>query len=426
MTVRPVSAAHNAKARHAVDLRVDAARLGRDLEELGAIGRTAEGGVSRPSWSEADVQARRWLQGRIEAAGLEPRVDAAGNIFGRWQSGGLVVMAGSHLDSVPNGGAFDGALGVLAGLECLRRIKEEGIQLRHPLELVAFTDEEGAFGGFFGSYAFTGALRPEEIPNLKDATGLRMVDAMAQRGMDAMTAPAAFRDPKVVRAYVELHIEQGPVLETHRVPIGIVDAIVGIRRFGITFRGRADHAGTTPMPDRRDALLGAADLVQQGRKLVLTDGTPASRLTVGVLKVKPGAANIVPAEVYLTYELREVSAEMLRSLAVRSRALIADIASAWGLTVSVETILEIEPVPLADEIKECIAAAAEELGHTHMRLPAMAGHDAQVVGRVAKAGMIFVPSKDGRSHSPAEFTSDADVERGANVLLLTLLKLAAQ
>ena len=406
-------------------IRVDAARLRRDLEDLGAIGRTAEGGISRPSWSEADMQARCWLQGRIGAAGLEPRVDSAGNIFGRWQSGGPVVMVGSHLDSVPNGGALDGALGVLAGLECLRRIKEEGIRLRNPLELVAFTDEEGAFGGFFGSYAFTGALRSEDIPKLKDATGLRMVDAMARCGLDAMKAPAAFRDPKEIRAYVELHIEQGPVLETHSVPIGVVDAVVGIRRFGITFRGRADHAGTTSMTDRRDALLGATDLVQQGRELVLTHGTPASRLTVGILKVKPGAANIVPAEVYLTYELREVSAEMLRTLADRSRALIADIASAWGLTVSVETILDIEPVPLADEIRGCIATAAEELGHEHMRLPAMAGHDAQVVGRVAKAGMIFVPSKDGRSHSPAELTSDEDVERGANVLLMTLLHLAA-
>ncbi len=409
-----------------MDLRIDGARLKRDLEELGTIGRTAEGGVSRPAWSEADLRARRWLQSRISAAGLEPRVDAAGNIFGRWQPGGPVVLVGSHLDSVPNGGVFDGALGVLAGLECLRRIKEQAIQLRHPLELVAFTDEEGAFGGFFGSYAFTGALKREDIPNLKDSAGLRIVDAMAQCGMDAMAAIAAFRSAKDIRAYVELHIEQGPALETHRVPIGVVDAIVGIRRFGITFRGRADHAGTTPLADRRDALLGATDLIQQGRELVLTHGTPASRLTVGVLKVKPGAANIVPAEVYLTYELREVSADMLRALADRSRALIAQVASAWGLTVSVETILDVEPVPLADEIKARIVTAAEQLGYKHMRLPAMAGHDAQVVGRVAKAGMIFVPSKDGRSHSPAEFTSDEDVERGANVLLLTLLQLAGE
>jgi len=407
-----------------MDMRIDLQRLKQDLTALGSIGRTAEGGVSRPSWSEADLQARRWLLDRITAAGLKPRVDAAGNIFGRWQSGGPVILAGSHLDSVPNGGMFDGALGVLAGLECLRRIKEEGIRLRHPVELVAFTDEEGAFGGFFGSYAFTGALKADDIPNLKDSRGTRIVDAMTTCGMEALQAPTAQRDPTEIRAYVELHIEQGPVLEAQRASIGVVEAIVGIRRLGITFRGRADHAGTTSMTDRRDALLGATDLVQQGRELVLTEGTPASRLTVGVMQVQPGAANIVPSEVYLTYELREVSGDMLRSLADRSSALIAKVAAAWGLTVSVVTILDIEPVPMAEDVQARIATAAEELGLKHMRLPAMAGHDAQVVGRVAKAGMIFVPSKDGRSHSPAEWTSDDDIERGANVLLLTLLNLA--
>lgn len=405
-------------------MRVDFSRLRRDLDELGAIGRTPEGGVSRPSWSDADMQARRWLLDRIAAAGLTPRVDAAGNILGRWQQGGPAVLVGSHLDSVPNGGALDGALGVLAGLECLRRIKETGVPLRHPVELVAFTDEEGAFGGFFGSYAFTGCLEAKDIPDLTDSAGVRIIDAMARHGVDALQAPTANRSPEDIRAYVELHIEQGPTLVAKQVPIGVVDAIVGIRRFGITFRGRADHAGTTPMTDRRDALLGASDLIQQGRELVLAEGTPASRLTVGVLQVKPGAANIIPAEVYLSYELREVSGAMLRTLADRSQALAADIATAWGLTVSIETIVDVEPVRLADEVKACIVSATEDLGIRHLRLPAMAGHDAQVVGRVAPAGMIFVPSKDGRSHSPLEFTADDDLECGANVLLLTLLKLA--
>jgi N-carbamoyl-L-amino-acid hydrolase len=407
-------------------IRINLPRLKRDLEELGRIGRMPGGGVSRPSFSDADVEARCWLQARIVADGLEGRVDAAGNIFGRWQPGRPTVMVGSHLDSVPNGGMFDGALGVLAGLECLRRIKEEKMSLRHPLELVAFTDEEGAFGGFFGSYAFTGVLRTADIPNIRDSKGLRIVDAMAQHGMDAMRAPSSHRDPKQIRAYVELHIEQGPILETRKFPIGVVDAIVGIRRFGITFHGRADHAGTTPMTDRKDALLGATDLIQKGRALVLAEGTPASRMTVGVVQVKPGVANIVPAEASLTYELREVSGEVLQKLGDRSRALAASVASSWGLKVSIETILDIEPVRLADEVKAAIAAATDELGLSHLRLPAMAGHDAQVVGRVAPAGMIFVPSKDGRSHSPLEFTSDEDVERGANVLLLTLLKLAAE
>lgn len=407
-------------------MRTNFARLKRDLEELGAVGRTQEGGVSRPSWSDADMQARRWLMERITAAGMEARVDAAGNIFGRWQSGSPVVLVGSHIDSVPNGGMFDGVLGVLAGLECLRRIKEERVRLRHPLELVAFTDEEGAFGGFFGSYAFTGLLKAENIPNIKDSKGLRILDAMARHAMDAMQAPKAHRNPEGIRAYVELHIEQGPILESQRIPIGLVEAIVGIRRYGITFRGRADHAGTTPMKDRKNALLGAADLVLKGHNLILAEGTPASRVTVGILQLKPAVGNIVPAEAYLTYELREQSAEMLRTLAEKSHALAAEVASVWGLEISIETILEIDPVPMADEVKAVIVAAAEELGCKVHRLPAMAGHDAQVVGRVAKAGMIFVPSKDGRSHSPLEFTADEDVERGANVLLLTLLKLAAE
>jgi N-carbamoyl-L-amino-acid hydrolase len=407
-------------------VRTNFARLKRDLEELGAVGRTQEGGVSRPSWSDADMQARRWLMERITAAGMEARVDAAGNIFGRWQSGSPVVLVGSHIDSVPNGGMFDGVLGVLAGLECLRRIKEEGVRLRHPLELVAFTDEEGAFGGFFGSYAFTGLLKAENIPNIKDSKGLRILDAMARHAMDAMQAPKAHRNPEGIRAYVELHIEQGPILESQRIPIGLVEAIVGIRRYGITFRGRADHAGTTPMKDRKNALLGAADLVLKGHNLILAEGTPASRVTVGILQLKPAVGNIVPAEAYLTYELREQSAEMLRTLAEKSHALAAEVASVWGLEISIETILEIDPVLMADEVKAHIVAAAEELGCKVHRLPAMAGHDAQVVGRVAKAGMIFVPSKDGRSHSPLEFTADEDVERGANVLLLTLLKLAAE
>jgi N-carbamoyl-L-amino-acid hydrolase len=407
-------------------LRINFARLKQDLEELGSIGRTPQGGVSRPSFSDADMQARRWLTDRITAAGMEARVDAAGNIFGRWQTGSPVVLAGSHIDSVPNGGRFDGALGVLAGLECLRRIKEEGIRLRHPLELVAFTDEEGAFGGFFGSYAFMGVLKAEDIPKARDSTGLRIADAMGRQGLDAMRAPTARRDPGQIRAYVELHIEQGPVLEARQTPIGVVDAIVGIHRYGITFRGRADHAGPTPMRDRKDALLGASDLALKGRDLAITAGSPASRITVGIVQLKPGVANIVPAEAYLTYEIREQSAELLRLLAEKSQGLAADIARAWGLEVSIETILQIDPVPLAEEVKAAIAAAAGEVGLPHLRLPAMAGHDAQVVGRVAPAGMIFVPSQDGRSHSPLEFTADEDVERGANVLLLTLLKLAAE
>jgi len=406
-------------------MRVDFGRLKRDLLELGQIGRSASGGLTRPSWSDADAEARRWLLAKVDAAGMRAQVDAAGNILGRWQPGSPAVLVGSHIDTVPDGGALDGALGVLAGLECLRRIKEEGVALRRPLELIAFTDEEGAFGGFFGSYAFTGTLSKAAIPAMRDVRGARLVEAMGRHGLDPLAAPSAARDPKEIHAYVELHIEQGPVLERRRIPIGVVEQVVGIARFLVCYRGRADHAGTTPMGDRKDALLGAADLILQARELIQRDGTTASRVTVGMIQVMPGVTNIVPALASLTYELREVDAALLRRLADLSRSLAEDIASRWGLALSVETTLEIPPVPLAPRVQEAIIAATDELGLAHLRLPAMAGHDAQVVGRVAPAGMIFVPSKDGRSHSPLEATADDDLERGANVLLGTLLRLAA-
>ncbi len=405
-------------------MEVNFRRLKEDLAALGAIGRGPSGGVSRPSWSEADAEARRWLQQRLRDAGLRPRVDEAGNIFGRWQDGGPVVLAGSHIDSVPDGGALDGALGVLAALEALRRIKEEGLALRRPLELVAFTDEEGAFGGFFGSFAFTGALRPEAVPAMRNSEGISLLKAMARHGLHALHAPAAARDPGDIRAYVELHIEQGRVLEAAGVPIGVVDDIVGIRRYAVRFIGRADHAGTTPLAERKDALLGAADLALQARQLVLAEGTPASRATVGMLRLAPGASNIVPAEAVLSLELREVSADRLRALAEGALALARKIAGQWGLEVVVEPVLAIEPVAMAGEVKAAIASAAQARGLAWMGLPAMAGHDAQVVGRVAPAGMIFVPSREGRSHSPLEFTPDEDLERGAGVLLDTLLGLA--
>ncbi|HTU01564.1 MAG TPA: Zn-dependent hydrolase [Candidatus Sulfotelmatobacter sp.] len=406
-------------------MRVDFGRLKRDLLELGRIGRSASGGVTRPSWSDADVEARRWLLAKLDEAGLQARVDAAGNILGRWQAGAPAVLVGSHIDTVPEGGTLDGALGVLAGLECLRRIKEDGVALRHPLELVAFTDEEGAFGGFFGSYAFTGALSSSTIPRMRDVRGTRLMDAMARHGLDALAAPGAARDPKEIQAYVELHIEQGPVLERRGIPIGVVEQVVGIARFLVTYRGRADHAGTTPMADRKDALLGAAELILQGRELIQREGTAASRVTVGMVQVVPGVTNIVPAVAALTYELREVDAPLLRRLAEQSQRLAKDIASRWDLEVSLESTLEVPPVPLAAAVQEAIVAAAKELGLPHLRLPAMAGHDAQVVGRLAPAGMIFVPSKDGRSHSPLEATADEDLERGANVLLGALLRLAS-
>lgn len=403
--------------------RVDFSRLKADLEALGRIGRAPGGGITRPSFSEADREARRWFQGRLREAGLEPRADGAGNIFGRHGPAGPAVFLGSHLDSVPNGGMFDGALGTLAALEALRVVTERHLPLRRPLELVAFTDEEGAFGGFFGSYAFTGVLTPEMVRAQKDARGLRLMDAMGRHGLDAMEALRARRDPAAIYAYLELHIEQGPVLERLGVPIGIVEAICGIRRFAVAFRGRADHAGTTPMDARKDALVAGADLVVRARQLGL-EAAPHGRATVGVFRVEPGVANIVPERAELVLEVREQSAAALEALAGRGTELARAVAQAWGLDAEIEPLLRIDPVPMAPAVQGAIAAAAAGLGLATHRMPAGAGHDAQVVGRVARAGMVFVPCRDGRSHSPLEHADDAACENGANVLLNAALTLA--
>jgi N-carbamoyl-L-amino-acid hydrolase len=406
--------------------RVNFPRLKADLEALGRIGRGPGGGITRPSFSDADMEARRWFQGRLREAGLEPRVDGAGNITARsGNGGGPAVFLGSHLDSVPNGGMFDGALGTLAALEALRVARERGLRLRRPLELVAFTDEEGAFGGFFGSYAFTGALTEELVQAQQDVRGLRLADAMARHGLDALQALTARRDPAAIHAYLELHIEQGPVLERLGVPIGVVEAICGIRRFAVAFRGRADHAGTTPMDARKDALAGAADLVVRAHRLGL-EAVPHGRATVGVLRADPGVANIVAERAELILELREQDPGALEALAGRGAELARAAARAWGLEVEIAPLLRIDPVPMAPAVRAAIAGAAQALGLKTHPMPAGAGHDAQVVGRVARAGMVFVPCRDGRSHSPLEHADDAACENGANVLLNAALALASE
>jgi N-carbamoyl-L-amino-acid hydrolase len=405
-------------------LRINLPRLRKDLEDLGEIGRTPEGGVWRSSFSEADLEARRWYLQRLQEAGLEHWVDAAGNISARVGQGGPVVLAGSHLDSVPNGGRFDGALGVMAAFECLRTIKESGTATKHPIEAVAFTDEEGRFGGFVGSYALIGRMPYEEVLRRRDLRGLPLAEAMRQVGLDPEKIGEARRDPAAIKAYVELHIEQGPVLESLDVPIGVVQGIVAGSRTWITFRGRADHAGTTPMAMRQDAFLGAAEFGLRAREMVLAEGSGTTVGTVGVLELKPGASNIVPESAFLTLDLRDISWEVLQRLLERTRVIAHEVAAKWGLQVTVERMRVSEPAQMSPHVQAIIDESAKALGLKTHWMNSGAGHDAQVLAKVTEAGMIFVPSHQGRSHSPAEHTEWDQVENGANVLLHTLLRLA--
>jgi beta-ureidopropionase / N-carbamoyl-L-amino-acid hydrolase len=401
-------------------------RLRQDLEELGEIGKTPEGGVWRSSFSEADMQARRWYLKRIADAGLQHWVDAAGNIYARLGAGSPAVMAGSHLDSVPNGGRFDGALGVMAAFECLRSIKDHDIGTKLPIETVAFTDEEGRFGGFVGSFAVIGTLTYEEILRRRDLRGLSLAEAMRHVGIDPTKIGEARRHPKDIKAYVELHIEQGPILESMGVPIGVVQGIVAGSRTWITFRGRADHAGTTPMAMRKDAFLGAAEFGLRARELALTEGSGTTVGTVGVLELKPGASNIVPESAFLTLDLRDIAWDVLQRLLERVGVLAHEIAEKWGLDVTVERMRVSEPAQMSPHIQAIIDEVARDLGHKTHWMNSGAGHDAQVMAKVTEAGMIFVPSRQGRSHSPAEFTDWDQIEHGANVLLHTLLRLAEE
>ncbi len=405
-------------------LRINLARLRQDLEDLGEIGKTPEGGVWRSSFSEADLEARRWYLQRLQDAGLQHWVDAAGNIYGRVGEGSPAVIAGSHIDSVPNGGRFDGALGVMAAFECLRTIKDHGVHTKLPIEAVAFTDEEGRFGGFVGSYALIGQMPYEEVMRRRDLRGVPLAEAMHAVGLDPARIAAARRDPNDIKAYVELHIEQGPILESLNVPIGVVQGIVAGSRTWITFRGRADHAGTTPMSMRQDAFLGAAEFGLRARDMVLTEGSGTTVGTVGVLELKPGASNIVPESAFLTLDLRDISWDVLQRLLERTRLIAHEVAEKWGLEVTVERMRVSEPAQMSPHLQAIIAEAAKELGLKAHWMNSGAGHDAQVMAKIAPAGMIFVPSRQGRSHSPAEHTDWDQIENGANVLLHTLLRLA--
>lgn len=408
--------------------RIDLGRLRRDLEALAGIGRDPEGGISRPAWSPAHEEARGWLLDRLRAAGLAARVDPAGNVFGRLGDGEPatpVVMTGSHVDTVPRGGPLDGALGVLAGLECLRTVADAGLRLPQALEVVAFTDEEGRFYGFFGSRAMTGSLDPTLAARLADPTGLPLPEAMRRAGFDLARAAEARRDPRTIAAYVELHIEQGPWLEADGVPIGVVEGIVGIRRRRLTFVGQPDHAGTTPMDRRRDAFFTAAEYATKSRELVVKGGAGRSVTTIGVVDVKPGVPNIVPARAALLQEIRDPAPPVLDRLAGRTLALARRVAKRRGLTVEVEELLRAEPMPMSPRVQAAIETAATALGLPVRRMPSGAGHDAQILAAVTEAGMLFVPSQGGRSHRPDEWTDWEAIERGANVLLGTLLRLTA-
>ncbi len=430
-------------------VHVNAKRLQQTLEKLSEFGRNPEGGVTRLGFSETDLAAREYVIGLMRQAGLEVRVDPAGNIFGRrpsasslrlrslrlssgqaGQAAGAeklpVLLFGSHIDSVPRGGNFDGDVGSMGALEVVRALNEHNVPTRHPLEVVIWANEEGHhFGkGVFGSSAAAGLLGPEVLDR-RDDQGVSLADWLRRYGQDPARFAEARIRPGAVAGYLELHIEQGAALDEARIPIGIVQGIVGINWWTCTATGFANHAGTTPMGRRRDALAAAARAALAVRDEVRAE--PGRQVgTVGYLKVEPGARNIIPGQVEFPVELRDLDADKIARIWARVQKRFAEITREESVEIKCAPLSSDAPARTDPAFQQAIREAARAMGLATMDLPSGAGHDAQNVAQFAPMGMIFVPSRGGISHSPREFTPWDEVANGAEVLYRTVLLLDAR
>ncbi len=407
--------------------RIDRDRLRDTFDKLATIGREDDGSINRPAFSDNDMEARRWMMEVAEERGLQAYMDEAGNVVVRSpQSPGdePVVMIGSHLDSVPHGGAFDGAMGVIIALEILTVVHEAGLAGKHALEAIAFSDEEGRFGGMLGSRAVAGLLTPADIAQSADLDGVTLRDAMKSQGLEAEAALRVARRRDSVRAYLEVHAEQGPVLDGEGSPIGVVTEIAGLFKWIVTLKGRADHAGTAPMRLRADAFGGLAEFSGELPRILEEHGTEAAVATIGKVLLRPGAANSVPAIAEFSLDVRDASASALKDLGEAMRRALSAIARRRGLMFEFDIIEEIEPRPCSDRVTEAIADAVRARGVDPKMMPSGAAHDAQMIAHIAPIGMIFTPSVGGRSHSGAEWTQWEDIELAADVALDAAIELS--
>jgi N-carbamoyl-L-amino-acid hydrolase len=403
-------------------LTVNSKRLQLRIEELAEFGKTPEGGVNRVAFSQEDIQSRRYILSLMEEAGLKTHIDEGGNIIGRLEGSEpslLPIVFGSHTDTVPQGGKYDGAAGVLGAIECVQVLAENGVKTRHPLEVIVFTDEEG---GLIGSKAVIGNLASEAL-EVTSHSGKKVHEGIKALGGNPEALDKAARKKGDIAAFIEIHIEQGSVLASKGIDIGVVEGIVGINWWDVTIEGLANHAGTTPMDKRQDALLAAAQLIISVNRVVT--GVPGRQVgTVGRIKAEPGAPNVIPGKVVMSLELRDLSAAKIDTLFLQIEEEADAIARKTGTKITFSPIeATAVPAPTDPSIRKFIAEAAEELGLSYIFMPSGAGHDAQNMTKIAPTGMIFVPSIGGISHSPQEFTPPRDIDNGANVLLHTILKI---
>jgi N-carbamoyl-L-amino-acid hydrolase len=400
-------------------LTLNGARLNGHLKALSAFGANPQGGVSRVAFSDADRAGRAYVMERMRAAGLDVRVDFAGNIVGRRNGADSSlepIVFGSHIDSVPEGGNYDGTVGSLSAIEVAQTLTETGIRTRHPLEVVVWANEEG---GLYGSRAVSGQLTAEEMSN-RAWSGKTIQEGMAFLGGAPARVAEVRRRRGDIATYLELHIEQGGILERESLHIGIVEGIVGIRQWNVTVSGVQNHAGTTPMDQRRDALLSAARFVDMVNRVVRAEpGTQVG--TVGRIEAYPGAPNVIPGRVAAALELRDLDSSKIHRLFEAIEGEARRIGEATGTSYEFRGRHENVPAPSDPAIREMIGETAKALGYSTRVMPSGAGHDAQAMAQLGPMGMIFIPSIGGISHSPKEYSTAEDIERGARVLMGAVL-----
>ncbi len=412
--------------QNAHKLRIQFDRLRDDVLNLSAFGSDPDGGITRHAFSEPYEKARSWLKSRMTEADMDAHDDLAGNTICRLSPlEGPCVLSGSHIDTVPNGGPLDGTYGVLAALEVARTLKDSGLQLPMGFEVCAFVEEEGRYLDCMGAKAITGDLNKEDVMTAVDPNGETLSTVMLNAGFQPENAHRAQRDD--IATYVELHIEQGPILEHNKCSVGIVVGIAGIQQHRITFDGQPDHAGTTPLELRHDAFAATAEYAFRAREMVKEmDASGSARFTIGDIQLRPGAANVVPSHVIAIQEIRDISAAKIEDITQRCKELADEITVRYDVPIQFEDMAYTAPVAMDDAISTVIAGAALRLNHPTHDMPSGAGHDAQVIAKIAPSGMIFVPSNGGRSHCPEEWTEWRDLEIGANVLLQTVVDLLWQ
>ncbi|MBU6365843.1 MAG: Zn-dependent hydrolase [Gemmatimonadetes bacterium] len=405
-------------------LAVNGPRLNGDLTALSAFGRNPQGGVTRLAYTEPDLQARRYVMDRMREAGLAIRIDRAGNIFGRragTDAAARPIVFGSHVDSVPEGGNYDGNVGVMGAVEVARTLNEGRVTTRHPLDVVVWQNEEG---GTWGSNMATAARITADELALTARSGVTLRDGVTMLGGD----PGRLEETRIragdVHGYLELHIEQGGTLHGAGIPIGVVEGIVALHQWEVTIEGFANHAGTTPMDQRRDAMLAAARFTELVNRTVR--GEPGRQVgTVGRLQAYPGAPNVIPGKVVCTLELRDLDQRKVVRLYEAIRAEAARIASDTGTTFAYKPLTVHDPALCDPRVRALIGDSAAARGLATRSLPSGAGHDAQNMARVGPMGMIFIPSVDGISHSPREYSTPESITTGATVLLEAVLRMDA-